>query len=139
MRTREEMIAGIRQLADWLEANPDIPIPYDLTGRSAASVNIHASHGESEKAVVAAVARALPGRVAKDVWGKDDYYFGVRGNAPGGVGVNVIAHREKVCERIVTGTREVVEKVPAPDAPMIEVTRTEEIVEYRCGPILAAS
>lgn len=137
-RTRAEQIAGIYQLALWLEQNPDVPIPWDLSGQSGTHVNIHASHGETEKAVVAAVARALPGRVEKRVWGKDDQYFGVEGNAPGGVGINVIATRDEVCERVVTGTREVTKTIPDPavEVPTIEVTETVEDVEWVCGPVL---
>lgn len=52
----------------------------------------------------------------------------------------VYATRSEVCERVVTGTREVVEEIPDPEAlatvPTTQVTRTEEIVEWRCGPLL---
>ncbi len=46
--------------------------------------------------------------------------------------------RAKVCERVVTGTREVTEEVPDPDAPKVTVTRVVEDVEWRCSSILAA-
>jgi hypothetical protein len=139
-RTRAEQIAGIYQLALWLEQNPDVPIPWDLTGNPGTDINIHASHGENERAVVAAVARALPGKVDKSVWGPDGHYFGLKGKAPGGVGINVIAQRDEVCKRVVTGTREVKKTIPDPmvTVPTIEVTETVEDVEWVCEPILAA-
>lgn len=137
-RTRAEQIAGIYGLALWLEQNPDVPIPWDLTGNPSCHVNIHASHGEDQRDVVAAVARALPGKVDKSVWGPGDYYFGLTGKAPGGVGINVIATRAEVCERVVTGTREVKKTIPDPmvTVPTIEVTETVEDVEWVCGPLL---
>jgi hypothetical protein len=39
----------------------------------------------------------------------------------------------------VTGTKTVTEMVPDPDAPMIEVTREVDIVEWDCGSVLAPS
>lgn len=138
MRTREAQIAGIRDLADWLEAHPEIPVPHSLTGASEYAYElIHAKHGEDERSVVAAVARALPGKVEKRALDTADALFSLTGTLPGGVNIKVVADREAVCRRVVTGTREVVEKVPAPDAPMIEVTRTVEDVEWVCGSILA--
>lgn len=138
-RTRAEQIAGIYELALWLEQHPEIPIPWDLSGLPSTDVNIHANHGDDQKAVVAAVARALPGKVDKSVWGPDDFYFGLKGKAPGGIGINVIASRSEVCERVVTGTREVKKTIPDPmvTVPTIEVTETVEDVEWRCGPVLA--
>lgn len=73
--------------------------------------------------------------VTKRPGGPDDQYFGVEIGF-GWMRLYVYTARDAVCERVVTGTREVVEEVPDPDAPKVMVTRTEEIVEYRCGPLL---
>lgn len=137
---RAHQIAGIRELADWLESHPDIPIPYDLSGRSEYSnVLIHASGSEDQSAVIAAVARALPGQVTKDVY-DNDRMFDITGRLPGGIYVKAIAERVEVCERVVTGTREVTRTIPDPmvTIPTIEVTETVEDVEWRCGSILAS-
>lgn len=136
-RTRAEQIAGIYQLALWLEQNPDIPIPYALQGHGYTSINIHAAHGDGdEKAVMAAAARAIPGRVEKDVIA--DRLFTIEGTIPGGVRVQVLAARDQVCKRVVTGTREVTKTVPDPmiTVPTVEVTETVEDVEWVCEPIL---
>ncbi len=55
--------------------------------------------------------------------------------------MNLSAFRDDVCERIVTGTHQVTETGKDPEAlaavPEIEVTKTVEDVEWRCGSILA--
>ena len=137
-RTRAEQIAGVYQLALWLEQNPDIPIPWEIAGTSEqSSILIHAHHGEADqKTIMAAAARAIPGKVDKDVIG--NHLFSIEGTIPGGVRVKVIANRDEVCERVVTGTREVTKTVPDPmvTVPTIEVTETVEDVEWVCGPLL---
>jgi hypothetical protein len=135
---RAKQIAGIRELADWLESHPEIPIPYALSGESEFAYElIHAAHGSDQQAVLAAVARALPGTVGKRVLDTNDRLFSIDGRLPGGINIKVIADRGEVCERVVTGTREVTEEVPDPTAPKLTVTRTVEDVEWVCGSILA--
>ncbi|HET6291734.1 MAG TPA: hypothetical protein VFG33_00115, partial [Kribbella sp.] len=57
----------------------------------------------------------------------------------GVIEVHVGAYRDQVCERVVTGTREVTKTVPDPSVvvPDVEVTETVEDVEWICGPLLA--
>lgn len=139
-RTRAEQLDAILELAVWLEANPDIPLPHNLTGDSEYSYElIHARHGADQKAVLAACARALPGKVTKRVLTNDESLFNLAGQLPGGINIRVIADRDEVCERVVVGTREVTEKVPDPsvDVPLVEVTKTVEDVEWRCAPVLS--
>lgn len=139
-RTRDEQLAGIRELADWLEANPAIPIPHSLTGDSEYAYElIHAAHGDDQKAVLAACARAIPGKVTKKVLSADQSLFNLTGRLPGGIVIKVLADRDDVCERVVVGTREVTEQVPDPsiEVPTITVTKTVEDVEWRCSPVLS--
>jgi hypothetical protein len=55
----------------------------------------------------------------------------------------VLCDRNEVCEKVVTGTREVTKEVPDPEAlaavPKVTVTETVEDVEWRCHPILDAA
>lgn len=78
-------------------------------------------------------------KVDKKLSGEGDRYFAVD-VAFGWLTLHVYAVRDAVCERVVTGTREVVEEIPDPEAlaavPTTTVTRTEEIVEWRCGSLL---
>lgn len=54
--------------------------------------------------------------------------------------VRASVDREQICERVVTGTHEVIEEVPDPDllaaVPKVTNVRVEEIVEWKCRPIL---
>jgi len=67
--------------------------------------------------------------------------FGMAEGHRGRVMLCVNVDREEICERIVTGTREVIEEVPDPEQvaalPKVTVTRDEEIVEWKCRPLLA--
>ncbi len=51
--------------------------------------------------------------------------------------LDITADRDAVCERVVTGTRQVTRTVPAVEAkPGRTVTETVEDVEWDCGPVL---
>lgn len=130
---RAAYIAGLRQLADWLEANPDIELPSN--GGSWNPINF-SEWGPKARDKAAAFARAMPGVVRK---GGSDGYFTLRAQLAG-LHVQFIAHREAVCERVVVGEREVTETIPDPqydgEIPMIEVTKTVEDIEWHCPPIL---
>lgn len=138
---RAAYVAGLRVLAAALEAHDEVPLPYD--GDSSA-ITIHFLAGADPRAAMAAAARALPCSWRKDV---RDYgergggaYFDLHGELAG-LKVTLTARRDDVCERAVTGTREVVELVRDPallDAvPLVEVTRVVEDVEWTCGSVLA--
>lgn len=125
---RDEYIAGLRQLADALEANPSLSVPWN---GGVSPLRIFAQ----DRAEVVAWARVIPGRKTKGVYDSPSYGFTLAGSIRG-LNVNVVADRRQVCRRVVTGTREVTEMVPAHDTPMIEVTTTVEDVEWICAPLL---
>jgi hypothetical protein len=129
---RAAYTAGLRALADALDADPGLPLPYDGT-------TSELSVFTSTKAEAAAYARLLPGKVDKAV--TDGYYgFELHGTLHG-LRVLVYAPREQVCERVVLGTREVTREVPDPKAlaavPTTTVTETVEDVEWICGSLLS--
>jgi len=130
---RAEYIAGLRMLADALETNPELTLPY--TGRTTTTINVIPFDNQREQ--LAAWARVLPGRKEKQPRGQ---YFDLIG-AFRGLKMMVICHRDEVCERVVLGTREVTETVPDPDliaaVPTVTVTKTVEDVVWRCRPLLA--
>lgn len=130
---RAGYITGLRALADALEQQPELPLPYDGT-LSELSVFTQT------KAEAAAYARLLPGKVDKAVTDDRNYGFQLLG-ALHGLRVRVYAPREQVCERVVLGTETVTREVPDPEAlaavPTTTVTETVEKVEWRCTPLLA--
>jgi len=139
---RADYIDGLRQIADFLEAHPDVDLPHlnsVITGKFEDTLNIFIVDGD-QKAKLATIARAM-GRAEKLMAGGDVRV--IRRFA--GITLVAQASRSEVCERIVTATREVTEEIPDPKAlaaataavPLIPVTRIEETVEWRCTPLLA--
>ena len=127
--------AGLRALADLIEAHPGLAVHmrYSLD-----RVLVCVTVAEDQKGALAAFLRAAPKRSRKNFedgkWAAVDVDLGA-------VKLHVYADRDQVCERVVVGTREVTEEVPDPEAlaavPTMTQTRTEEIVEWQCRPLLA--
>lgn len=134
---RERYIDGLRVLAAVLEQNPDVPLPYEGTG---SFIGINFLSGDDPRGQMAEAARAFPCKWDKVFWGGETSYFDLRAQLAG-LKVSLTAYREVVCTRKVTGTREVTETVKDPaklaEVPEIEVTRTEDIIEWDCGSLLA--
>lgn len=139
---RADYVAGLRQLADLLEAHEELPLPYD--GNSGAMSFMFLS-GEDPRAAMADAVRALPVPLSKNDPAKNDYadsYFELSGRLHG-LKIKLTAWRAQVCERVVVDTREVTEEVPDPEAlaevPKVKQRRTVETIEWRCNPVLAAA
>lgn len=106
--SREGIIDGLRVLADFLEARPDVPLPY-----------LGTLHAFAEPDELPVVARALNGFTKSH----DGNFLSLVKNV-GGFELHVNFASEAVCERVVVGTEEVPEKItPA---------HTKEIVEWKC-------
>ena len=129
---RAAYISGLRKLADHLEANHALPLPYNGSA-SALSVFVRT------KAEAVAYAR-LMGKAEKSFTDSTAYGFNLTGTIDG-LNVLVYAPREEVCTRVVTGTREVVTEVPDPEAlaavPTILRTEVVEDVTWECSPLLS--
>lgn len=135
MEERAAYAAGLRALADALDGNPDLPLPFDGT-TSPLSIFVHT------KPEAVAFARLMHGQVDKHFNDNPDYGFQLLG-AIHGLRVRVWAPRAEVCERVVVGTREITREVPDPDAlaavPMTMVVETVEDVVWECHPLLAGA
>lgn len=131
LTARDGYTAGLRELADILDAHPGVPLPYD--GRPAdegTPLTIYMFH-LSKKDIITAV-RAFPGTKTKRF---DDPYVSI-GVALSGLGIVLTTHREKVCTKRVVGTRTVVTPAtPARPATPAQ-TAEEDIVEWDCHPFL---
>lgn len=135
---RAAFTAGLRKFADLLDANPDVPLPYD--GSEASPISIHhlwPRNGGSVRDEFLATVRAFPGTREKD---PRQNYFDVEVQLAG-LHVSITTYRDQVCERVVTGVREVTREVPDPESlaavPTTTVTETVEDVEWVCAPLLA--
>lgn len=139
--TAPDVAADLRALADLCERNETAA---DLV-RAIVAKDIWPNHvlgGETPKENMAQAIRVLK-PIATSI---DKSYIGdyleVAVTLRGGVVITLTDAREKVCTRVVTGTREVVEEIADPDAlaavPKVTRTRVEEIVEWQCEPLLGS-
>lgn len=135
--TVEQTLADrLRAAAEFAESHPELT-PYDIHCDNDDAVVIR-DYSTTSRDDLARVARALGGH-----WDKVDFgpLFKLRREVADGVIVELTASREDVCERVVTGTREVEIEEPDPAAvealPKIKRTTLVEDVEWRCAPLLA--
>jgi hypothetical protein len=108
---------GLRELADFLDSHPDLPI---------FNCPDVATHIWNRKDFLNAV-RAMGG--AKKDYAGD--YFKLVKTFTGGVTLRIQCERQTVCERVVTGEEEI--EVFDLTAPKIKVKR--EKYEWRCDPL----
>lgn len=136
MTSREEFVQGMRQLADTLEANPELPLPY---GMEIARVSPPGDMDpdvkpEYIKRRLAQLARLLPGKVDKQVSDIMSNFQLVTHFGP--IQYLIEARREYVCEQVTVGQRtETVEEVDREaydQLPKKTVEKTVDVVEWRC-------
>lgn len=129
---------GLRNLADMIATNPDL-LPCVRYGLVHAGIVCPTATMEDGAAALRALALAALRAGGKVTKGVRDRYFDLFIHF-GPVKAQFIADRGEVCERVVTGTREVTEEVPDPEAlaavPKVAVTKTVEDVEWVCRPLL---
>lgn len=134
---RAAYVKGLRALAGILEGNEAVPLPYHGAGTEIAINGFLGS--DDPRSDLAAAIRAFPGVAwAKGVRGDEQYgyYLDLTGQLHG-LSLRLTAYRDDVCERVVTGTEErEVEEVVQP-AEVRKVTKTVDVVEWRCHPIMA--
>lgn len=119
--TNAELAAQLRALADIYEQNPEIPAPYDMREGHTDFVFCH------DRDVFAAAIKAFGAGEKKFTSDRVEFLPASFPN------LIVSCERNKVCERVVIGTRHVAEKViPERVIPAY----TEEIVEWQCKPFL---
>jgi hypothetical protein len=114
---RHEVITRLREFADFLEANPEAPVPY--------AENIRFDIFAYTKEEFVKYAKSVGGKLDKKSY---DGYMTLR-RMFGKIQYDINVAREKVCERVVTGKKLVaaVEAVPEHE---------EDITEWRCTSIL---
>ncbi|MCW2542824.1 MAG: hypothetical protein JWM40_376 [Frankiales bacterium] len=132
-----EVAKHAETLAAFLTKYPELPQPTHYNVKYGAEVQwlIWDHDLEAQKRTAESVVRFLPGKAEKEPSGDDWFkYSGV----VDGVQWEVVAKRDAVCRRVVTGTETLTRRVPDPAAPLVEVTETVETVEWQCEPLLTA-
>ena len=128
----EQAVRGLRELADWIEANP---ATHDTIGYSGCTIN----HCCRDREQFVATLKALGGPWEKSTIG--DYFNMERRFGPL-IAYHVYVKRSEVCERRVVGTREVTIEAPDPDVvaalPKTLQKVVDEQVEWICPPSVLA-
>lgn len=125
MSKRDEIIKGLRTLADLLEDQPDFPAPYDV------ELPIFYSslpNGRLGPPIIADDARAAMA-VAPGGWSKDysDSYVTYRKDFSEVVALELILNREAVCRKVQVGVKHI-EATEARDIPVYEwVCESDEL------------
>jgi len=133
----DQYVDGLRRFADFVEANPDLVehLRYMLDDITI----IHGGGGRQYMAQFARAAARAGLEVAKDYVSDKYAYLNIMFSPV--VGIKVAAGRDEVCERVVTGSTEVVKEVPDPEllaaVPKVIVTEVVETFEWKCRPLLA--
>lgn len=125
---RAEIAAGYRQLADLIEQVPQFGD--EISDTETIMVYVY----EDAAARLAALARAIPGRVEKHA---DESWFGFTFDIDGGRKIQVYSSRSAVCERVVVGTETIETQVEIEPAKTETKLIEREIVEWRCEPLLS--
>ena len=143
--TRTAYTAGLRAVADLIDAHPDLPEPYTSIYSSG---NIDVQWYLHIQNLNLAEQKTAAAKIVSDLGGKWDKRELVEGRLDfeqtlaNGVHLTLTVARDAVCERVVIGTHEVT--VPAtPARPATEAeperTTTVEDVKWFCGSLLAES
>jgi hypothetical protein len=141
---RAAFTRGLREIADFLDAHPDVPLPYlessaHSGGELRPSLPIYL-WGDDQREQLAAIAREM-GRAEKSANDRTKQFYVYR--TFGGIDLVAAADRDTVCERVVVATEQVTKEVPDPEAlaavPTVTVVETVETVEWRCGSLLGGS
>lgn len=135
LEARAQALAeGLRRLASLVEKLDDVALirDYEYTLR-------YMNMPVDDKAALAAHVRAGLDAGAEIEKSYSDAYAGAYLKF-GPVRIWPYAGRDLVCERVVTGTQEVTEEVADPEAlaavPKVSVTKTVEVVEWKCDGFL---
>lgn len=124
---RQQLISRVRKTLDFLEANPDLPLPYDVEFFGG-HIFLRHEEEDQQKQVLACL-----GSFKKEY--DDDTFIAVK-QVPDGNLLKFRFDRAKVCRRVVVGTKHIPEvTIPARPAETI-AAHDEEIVEWDCSPIV---
>lgn len=125
--TNDEYVASLREMADWYEAHPGMPIPEAEFN----CFNVRMDEETDKDAAQRIVRVAAPCKKSYD-----DTLFSIR-KTFGSLTLRYIFMRNEVCERVVIATEEVPERVIPAEPERVEPAHVKEIVEWRCEPLLA--
>lgn len=131
MSSTAAVVAAHREVADFIEAHPDLVLPFVCSDGTIAWTLYSFECPDGVPAMIAAIRRAVGGkwdkREGRGIIGADQMVFEREG-------YRITVKREAVCVRRVVGSEKVT--LPAVEARP-ERTVEREVVEWDCEPILA--
>jgi len=122
---RIDLVDGLRKMADFFEAHPEIECPYSV------QANVYGASKESLQAFAKAA-----GRVDKDAVGST---FWLRKKFSQKVQLDFNAQRDEVCEQVQVGTKMVEAQPERIEVHEAVEAHEEPVYEWRCGSILQSS
>lgn len=128
--TNPEFVAGLRAVADWYEARPELNPPVSTVHYAYYGGDMGGGNLVDSKTGLRWFAK-LAGKVRKAV---TEYTYSLTAEPDANSTVAVCASRSAVCEPIEVGTRHV---PPVVVPEQITPAYDEPIYEWRCPPILA--
>jgi hypothetical protein len=139
---RESAIKGLRAVADFLEANENIPIPTEVDlprWEKKPALKFYAwyeqgDRGDEQRAYLQKFSRGF-GKVDKQF---TEQFFHLKGEEDGFT-IDAVADRDKVCKLVATGTRHVdarPERVLPETVIPAEEEHDEPVYTWECGPLL---
>jgi hypothetical protein len=129
LRDPQAIAAGLRHLADFIDAHPDLEPPFVST----MYVFLDGSEEEPAARKLAEYGQAL-GSFEK----RSDGQFFKLARHFGPFELQVCVERELVCRRVVVGTETVTREVPPEGVTMTTVVEEVEVVEWVCPPSILA-
>lgn len=134
-QTTTTVSENLRAVADLIDAHPDLPLPFVTAYGASDEVEVKwylhlRADMAGQKAAAVQLVTMLGGKWDKSEDG--DIY--ALDQARGGVKLHINVNRAAVCERVVTGTREV--RVPAKPASDARIEIVED-VKWICSSLLA--
>ena len=130
----DDMVRGLAQLRQWIEAHPEVG--GHLSGDTFIIADWY-NHEATPADLVRAIKDGAPIGAMSKTAGRGDLEttMFIERQFAGGVKIQYQAVRDEVCVRRVVGTEKV--QVPDPSAPLVEVER--EVIEWDCAPILGGA
>lgn len=133
---RSDFAAILADLAVILREHPAIPLPSFYSDEIRFLV-----FGAAAREIIATIRRAIGGTWDKQPRETESGAYLDYATEWHGWLIKVVTGRESVCRKVVKGTRQVTRKIPDPEAlaavPEIEITETEQDIEWVCEPLLA--
>ena len=126
---QQEWLDSLREMADFLEAHPDLIEPY------LSIICYRFCKGTREEFAKTALQLGASTKSSDATWFQVARKFGIHT-------IQVTQPREDICEKKVVGTEEIETEEPDPEAvaalPKVKTVKTVEKVEWVCPPSLHA-